>query len=303
MSERDGAQAVALRKAEELGGDGAGAYGQAAQEAGRMLSGGAGQEWTPEQGRTLRDPCPPPGLKGGATQLGVGGPGLPGPFGIWPADDYYDDEDQERVRRRLHEGGEYLMTTEHRGVAGPYTEYDGLPALHATETDLPLLHPYGPVPEDGRCVTPGGGRLTVRSSGRHQRITLDHLGCPAQDTEEKAGVYRRLALAGEGHCLPAGCRHEAAHQGGILRSFEFPAGSIETITFVRALLAVELGDEGPATRPCGKPRRWPARCARWTRAAAKGCPRPDRWGAQQGDRTCPSGPCTAVVGCGARPSR
>ncbi|WP_406073080.1 DUF6420 family protein [Streptomyces virginiae] len=140
------------------------------------------------------------------------------------------------------------MTTEHRGIAGPYTEYDGLPALHVTETDLPLLHPYGPVPETGRCVTPGGGRLTVGSSGRHCRITLDHLGCPAQATDEKDKAFRTLALAGEGHCLHAGCRHEAAHQGGILRSFEFPTGSIETAVFVRALLAVELGDDGPANR-------------------------------------------------------
>ncbi|MCY0953073.1 DUF6420 family protein [Streptomyces sp. H27-S2] len=133
-----------------------------------------------------------------------------------------------------------------RGAAGPYTEYDGLPVLHATETGLPLLHPYGPVPE-GRCVPPGGGRLTVGSNGRHRQITLDHLGCPAQDTEEKAAAFRRLALAGEGHCLHAGCRHKAAHQAGILRSFEFPAGSIPVTAFVRALLAIE-GDERPAAR-------------------------------------------------------
>ncbi|MEU9983577.1 DUF6420 family protein [Streptomyces sp. NPDC050856] len=31
------------------------------------------------------------------------------------------------------------MTIQHRGAAGPYTEYDNLPVLHATETDLPLL--------------------------------------------------------------------------------------------------------------------------------------------------------------------
>ncbi|MYT25021.1 hypothetical protein GTW69_32905 [Streptomyces sp. SID7760] len=35
-------------------------------------------------------------LKGGAVQLGAAGPGLSGPFGIWPADDHQDDEDQER---------------------------------------------------------------------------------------------------------------------------------------------------------------------------------------------------------------
>ncbi|MEU7183679.1 MULTISPECIES: hypothetical protein [Streptomyces] len=34
-------------------------------------------------------------LKGGAAQLGATGPGLPGPFGAWPADDHQDDEDQE----------------------------------------------------------------------------------------------------------------------------------------------------------------------------------------------------------------
>ncbi|MBZ3918157.1 hypothetical protein [Streptomyces acidiscabies] len=33
-------------------------------------------------------------LKGGAVQLGAIGPGLPGPFGVWPADDHHD-EDQE----------------------------------------------------------------------------------------------------------------------------------------------------------------------------------------------------------------
>ncbi|OKK14794.1 hypothetical protein AMK16_30150 [Streptomyces sp. CB00455] len=57
MSEHDDAQAAeaALRKAvEELGGDGAGADGQAAQEVIRALSGGAGQEWTPEQEGQMR---------------------------------------------------------------------------------------------------------------------------------------------------------------------------------------------------------------------------------------------------------
>ncbi|MFE9620500.1 hypothetical protein [Streptomyces sp. NPDC006384] len=34
-------------------------------------------------------------LKGGAAQLGATGPGLPGPFGIWPADGGRDEEDQE----------------------------------------------------------------------------------------------------------------------------------------------------------------------------------------------------------------
>ncbi|MFJ4343226.1 DUF6420 family protein [Streptomyces sp. NPDC088915] len=136
------------------------------------------------------------------------------------------------------------MTNEHRGAAGPYIEYDGLPALHATETDLPRLHPYGPVPKE-RCLTPGGGRLTVRSSGRHHRVTLDHLGCPAQLGEEKEAAFHKLALAMERHCLRTGCRHRASYQGGVFRSFEFPVGSIEPTVFVRALLAVELGDTGP----------------------------------------------------------
>ncbi|MFJ7137986.1 hypothetical protein [Streptomyces fungicidicus] len=35
-------------------------------------------------------------LKGGAAQLGAVGPGFSGPFGVWPADDHQDDEDQER---------------------------------------------------------------------------------------------------------------------------------------------------------------------------------------------------------------
>lgn len=30
-------------------------------------------------------------LKGGAAQLGATGPGLPGPFGVWPADDHQDE--------------------------------------------------------------------------------------------------------------------------------------------------------------------------------------------------------------------
>ncbi|MFC6367197.1 MULTISPECIES: hypothetical protein [Actinomycetes] len=34
-------------------------------------------------------------IKGGAAQLGAAGPGLPGPFGIWPAEPEADEEDQE----------------------------------------------------------------------------------------------------------------------------------------------------------------------------------------------------------------
>ncbi|WP_256094535.1 DUF6420 family protein [Streptomyces sp. EN27] len=52
------------------------------------------------------------------------------------------------------------MAIEHNGIAGPYFEYDGLPALpalHAVDKDLPLIHPYGPV-IPGRYVTPGGAQ-------------------------------------------------------------------------------------------------------------------------------------------------
>ncbi|HWU10698.1 MAG TPA: DUF6420 family protein [Streptomyces sp.] len=67
------------------------------------------------------------------------------------------------------------MTSEDHGTAGPYTEYDNLPVLHAGEKDLPLLHPYGTVEVGGRYVTPGGGRLTVRrmaSTSRSHWTTL-----------------------------------------------------------------------------------------------------------------------------------
>jgi hypothetical protein len=142
------------------------------------------------------------------------------------------------------------MTTEHRGAAGPYVEYDGLPVLHATEVGLPLIHPYAPV-EAGRYVTPGGGRLTIGKAGKgaaHLRITLDHLGCPAQCTPEKDAAFRRLALAAEGYCVRAGCRHRAALGDGVLRSFEVRTGSIPLAVFVRAALAVELGDPALADR-------------------------------------------------------
>ncbi|MGW0512405.1 DUF6420 family protein [Streptomyces olivaceoviridis] len=137
------------------------------------------------------------------------------------------------------------MTSEDRGAAGPYIEYDNLPVLHAREKDLPLLHPYGTMEVDGRYVTPGGGRLTVRTDGKHLQITLDHLGCPAQLTPEKTALFERLGLAAEGHCLHAGCRHHAAAAGAVLRSFQLRTGSIDLTAFVRATLAIELGDERP----------------------------------------------------------
>ncbi|MFE9454091.1 DUF6420 family protein [Streptomyces sp. NPDC006739] len=137
------------------------------------------------------------------------------------------------------------MTSEHRGAVGAYIAYDNLPVLDATEKDLPLLHPYGTVEVGGRYVTPGGGRLTVRKDGKHFHITLDHLGCPAQLTEEKTALFRRLGLAAEGHCVHAGCRHRVADAGAVLRSFQLRTGSIEVTAFVRAALAIELGDERP----------------------------------------------------------
>jgi hypothetical protein len=143
------------------------------------------------------------------------------------------------------------MTTEDRGAAGPYIEYDGLPVLHGSEVKLPLIHPYGTVEVGGRYVTPGGGRLTIRKAEKnaaHLRITLDHLGCPAQCTPEKDTAFRRLALAAEGYCIHAKCRHRAAFGDGVLRCFEVRAGSIPLAAFVRATLAIELGDPIPAGR-------------------------------------------------------
>ncbi|MYQ39872.1 hypothetical protein B046DRAFT_06122 [Streptomyces sp. LamerLS-316] len=141
------------------------------------------------------------------------------------------------------------MAIEHNGIAGPCFEYDGLPALHAVDKDLPLLHPYAPV-TPGRYVTPGGGRLTIRPAEMraHIRITLDHLGCPAQLTDEKNAAFKRLALAAEGYCVQSGCRHSAAYADGVYRIFEVRHGSITLAAFVRAALAVELGDFAPADR-------------------------------------------------------
>ncbi|MFF0171162.1 DUF6420 family protein [Streptomyces prasinus] len=137
--------------------------------------------------------------------------------------------------------------TEDRGAAGPYIEYDGLPVLHGREAGLALAHPYGPLDAE-RSLTPGGGRLTVQRTAAHHRITLDHLGCPAQATTQKNAAFQRLALAAEGHCAQQGCRHRAAYRGGVLRHFEFPVGSIEPTAFLRALLAIELGDFSLADR-------------------------------------------------------
>ncbi|MEH0490509.1 MULTISPECIES: DUF6420 family protein [Streptomyces] len=64
------------------------------------------------------------------------------------------------------------------------------------DQDLPLIHPYAPV-TPRRYVTPGGGRHNIRPAEMraHIRITLDHMGCPAQFTDEKNAAYKRLARA------------------------------------------------------------------------------------------------------------
>jgi hypothetical protein len=112
------------------------------------------------------------------------------------------------------------------------------------EVKLPLIHPYAPV-QAGRYVTPGGGRLTIRKAeenATHLRITLDHLGCPAQCTPEKDAAFRRLALAVEGYCVHAACRRSPAFSDGVLRCFELRNGTVTPAAFVRAVLAIELGD-------------------------------------------------------------
>ncbi|MFD3883156.1 DUF6420 family protein [Streptomyces microflavus] len=139
--------------------------------------------------------------------------------------------------------------TEDRGAFGPYIGYDGLPVLDGAEANLPLIHPYAPVGA-GRYITPGGGRLTIRKAEKnaHLRIRLDHLGCPAQCTPEKNAAFRRLALAAEGYCVHARCRHRPAFSDGVLRCFEVRNGTVPLASFVRAVLAIELGDFIPAGR-------------------------------------------------------
>ncbi|WP_431675981.1 DUF6420 family protein [Kitasatospora sp. KL5] len=135
-----------------------------------------------------------------------------------------------------------------RGALGPYTAYDHLPPLHTRERGLSLAHPYGDI-TPGRSVTPGGGRLTVEEDAGHHRITLDHLGCDAQTTEAKHEAFKQLALAAEAHCLLAGHRHPARFSpGSPYLGYEFPLGTIAPRVFVRALLAIELGDHTPLDR-------------------------------------------------------
>ena len=131
------------------------------------------------------------------------------------------------------------------GAAGPYVEFDGLPRLHAQEIALPRLHPYDDVAV-GRYLTPGGGRMTIKTTTVHHQVTLDHLGCPAQTTEPKEDALKRLALATEDQCLRAGCTHPARFSiGNVFRGFDVRTDVIELSVFVRALLAIELGDFAP----------------------------------------------------------
>lgn len=75
-----------------------------------------------------------------------------------------------------------------------------------------------------------------------------HAGCASGALgalEGQEAGFERLGLAAEGHCLHAGCRHHVAAAGAVLRSFALRTGSIELTAFVRAALAIELGDERP----------------------------------------------------------
>ncbi|MEU4090380.1 NUDIX hydrolase [Streptomyces aureus] len=78
------------------------------------------------------------------------------------------------------------MATEHRGIAGPCTAYDGLPALHAVDADLPLREAARAVLLDadrrvlllryaeqgGYWATPGG---SLEEGGTHAAATLREL--------------------------------------------------------------------------------------------------------------------------------
>ncbi|WP_243744858.1 DUF6420 family protein [Streptomyces hainanensis] len=134
-----------------------------------------------------------------------------------------------------------------QGVARPYVHFHGLPALQVSEEQLPLIHPYGPI-RRGRQITPGGGRLTVEVSDTHHRITLDHLGCDAQMTPDKDNAFKQISLFTGKICQQAGCQHPTQFTPGGYRSFRVRRKSVDLSSFVRALLAIELGDFTPASR-------------------------------------------------------
>ncbi|MEU7564226.1 DUF6420 family protein [Streptomyces eurythermus] len=55
-------------------------------------------------------------------------------------------------------------------------------------------------------------------------------------------------MAVEGYCVQAGCRPPAAFSDGALRRFEVCNGAVTLAAFVRAVLAIVLGDLTPAGR-------------------------------------------------------
>ncbi|WP_404798146.1 DUF6420 family protein [Streptomyces pristinaespiralis] len=82
------------------------------------------------------------------------------------------------------------MTIEHNGIAGPYFEYDGLPALHAVDKDLPLIHPYAPV--GGRPLHHARRRTAHHPPGRDGRPHPDHAGSPGLSGPAHRREERRL---------------------------------------------------------------------------------------------------------------
>lgn len=141
------------------------------------------------------------------------------------------------------------MAIEHNGIAGPYVQYDGLPAQHVVDKDLPLIHPYGPV-TPGRYPTPGGGRLTIHPAERraHTRITLDHLG------------YLPFSFADDGRLVP----DPSLDDGGLGRSGGRGelVGQDEVPVSQQELFVVDdLGGQpvSPAQRSCRRTRGSPSR--------------------------------------------
>ncbi|MGW4232218.1 DUF6420 family protein [Streptomyces sp. NPDC004980] len=137
---------------------------------------------------------------------------------------------------------------EDRGAAGPYIEYDGLPVLHGSEVKLPLIHPYAPM-EAGRYVT--RRRTPDHPQEREElRPSADHAGSPRLPRTVHPAEGRRLPAARPGRRgLLRPCR--VSTPSGVLgRGDALLRGtsSIPLAAFVRAVLAIELGDLTPAGR-------------------------------------------------------
>ncbi|MDH6523429.1 hypothetical protein M2163_000066 [Streptomyces sp. SAI-135] len=64
-------------------------------------------------------------------------------------------------------------------------------------------------------------------------------------TDDKNGALERLALAVKAHCIHAGCHHHPEYKDNALRHFEVITAGVTLAAFVRAALAVELGDFAP----------------------------------------------------------